>query len=314
MEFSLFAGASEDAEPYDDASSYEIVPVDRSRSLIRQWITAMRTAGFDIIAIHKESQPGQYEVVLRHDDAVRAADAVMFFRYMIRSVSLSSDVTASFMPRPHSNEDSNGMHFHISLWDQCQENNQFAGTDQYLDFPAGQQPSDAGLSDDASHFVGGILDHTKGLTAVCAPTINSYKRLLPGHFAPVNIAWGPDNRTTSIRIPPELGSSARIEYRIPDSSSNPYLAMAATLGAGLNGLLNGVEPNEPVTTNAYETDLDQLPRTLIAALDELQSDQVLVDVLGEELVSEFTKIKRDEFNRYQDHISDWERSQYDNAF
>lgn len=314
MEFSLFDGAIDTNEPYDDASSYEMVPVDQSQSLIRQWIAAMRTAGFDIIGVHKESQPGQYEVKLRHDDAVRAADAVMFFRYMMRSVSASAAYTASFMPRPYSNEDSNGMHFHISLWDQDHEHNRFAGDDRYLDFPAGQHPHDAGLSDDAYHFAGGILDHTKGLTAVCAPTVNSYKRLHPGHFAPVNIAWGPDNRTTSLRIPPELDSSTRIEHRIPDTSSNPYLAIAATLAAGLDGLRRDAEPIEPVTTSAYEGDFDRLPQTLIGAVEELQSDHILVDALGEDLVEEFAKIKRDEFNRYQQHVSDWERSQYDNVF
>jgi len=134
------------------------------------------------------------------------------------------------MPRPYTGEDANGMYVHLSLRDEDESENRLASDTGDLQFPAGKLPAgESGLSEDARYFIGGLLDHMKALTAICAPTVNSYKRLVPGVWAPTSIAWGPDNRSTVLRIPPELGAATRIEQRVPDTSSNPYLAMAATL-------------------------------------------------------------------------------------
>ncbi|MFD1684289.1 glutamine synthetase family protein [Halobellus litoreus] len=301
--------------PYNDRCSYDLDAVDMSSELISEWRSAMETAGYDVLGVHQESQPGQYEVNIEYDDALTTADGIMFFRHMAKSVTRNHGHKASMMPRPHSGEDANGLHFHLSLWDLEESENQFASETGDIQFPAGKHPAgESGISDVGRHFIGGLLEHMKALTAICAPTVNSYKRLLPGIWAPVNVAWGPDNRSTVLRLPPELGPATRIEHRVPDSSCNPYLGMAASLAAGLDGIRNEIDPGEPTLKNAYEEDYERLPRTLWSALDHLEADDVLAEMLGPSLVESFVKLKRDEFNRSMDHISSWEREEYLDEF
>lgn len=313
-EFSLLRPTEDGYEPYTNRTSYDIDALDRISTLIHEWTTAMEAAGSSVLCIHQESQPGQFEVNLEYDDPVSTADDIVLFRHMLKAVSRRHNAKATMMPRPHSGEDANGMHFHLSLWDTDREENVFAGTNRYLDFPTGQTPDDAGLAPEAIYFIGGLVKHLKALTAICNPTVNSYKRLIPGLWAPCNTAWGPDNRSVNLRIPPELGPATRVEFRSPDSATNPYLAIAATLAAGLEGLRNEIEPPEPTTGNAYKEDHDRLPRTLWDALDELEGDDVLKEALGKKLVEQYVKIKREEFDRYQQHISEWERAEYEDEF
>lgn len=313
VEFSLLRSESGSLVPDNDRSSYDLDALDQTADQIAAWNTAMETAGYELLGIHAESQPGQFELDFRYDDPVTIADGVVFCRHMLKSVARRHGLTATMMPRPHTDEDANGMHLHLSLWDKGVTKNRFASDDATLEFPEGG-PRDGGLTDEARYFVGGILDHAMALTAICAPTVNSYKRLLPGRWAPINVAWGPDNRTTAIRIPPELGTATRIEYRVPDSAANPYLAFAATFAAGLDGLRSQTEPDPPTLANAYEEDYDHLPRTLWAAIDHLESDAVLRDALGTTLVDEFVKLKRDEFDRSQENVSSWERAEYVDTF
>jgi len=301
--------------PYNDRCSYDLDAIDMSSEIISEWRSAMETAGYDVLGVHQESQPGQYEVNIEYDDALTTADGIMFFRHMVKSVTRKHGHKASMMPRPHSGEDANGLHFHLSLWDLEESENRFASDTGDIRFPAGKHPAgESGLSDEGRYFIGGLLEHMKALTAICAPTVNSYKRLLPGIWAPVNIAWGPDNRSTVLRLPPELGPATRIEHRVPDSSCNPYLGMAASLAAGLDGIRNEIDPGEPTLKNAYDEDYERLPRTLWAALDHLEDDDVLAEMLGPALVESFVKLKRDEFNRSMDHISSWERDEYLDEF
>jgi glutamine synthetase len=313
-EFSLLRSVEGEWSPFNTRCSYDMSAVDQAAEHFSKWTAAMDAAGYNVLGIHQESQPGQYEVNLEYDDALTTADGIMFFRHMITSIARQHDLKASLMPRPHSGEDANGMHLHLSLWDTAGERNLFGSDDGDIEFPAGKHPENAGISDDARYFIGGLLDHMKALTAICAPTVNSYKRLLPGIWAPVNIAWGPDNRSTVLRIPPELGQATRIEHRVPDTASNPYLALAATLAAGLDGIRNETDPGAPTLQNAYKQDYESLPRTLWAALNHLEASEVLTDALGESLVTEFVKIKRDEFNRYQDQVTSWECEEYLNEF
>jgi glutamine synthetase len=304
-----------DWEPYNTRCSYDMDAVDMADDLVRAWSDAMETAGASMLGVHQESQPGQYEVNIEYADALTTADSLMFFRHAAKALARERGYKASFMPRPYSGEDANGLHFHLSLWDADGEENLFASETGDLQFPAGKHPAgESGLSDTARHFVGGLLDHMQGLTAVCAPTVNSYKRLLPGIWAPVNVAWGPDNRSTVLRVPPELGPATRIEHRVPDSACNPYLGLAATLAAGLDGIRNETDPGEPTLASAYAEAYDSLPRTLWAALDELEADDVLTEALGEPLVEEFLKLKRDEFDRYMDSVTEWEREEYRDEF
>jgi len=304
-----------DWEPYNTRCSYDMNAVDMADDLIRAWSDAMETAGSTVLGVHQESQPGQYEVNIQYDDALTTADSLMFFRHVAKAITDDRGYKASFMPRPYSGEDANGLHFHLSLWDEAEEENCFASETGNLQFPAGKLPEgESGLSETAHHFIGGLLDHMQGLTAICAPTVNSYKRLLPGIWAPVNVAWGPDNRSTVLRVPPELGPAARVEHRVPDSACNPYLGLAATLAAGLDGIRNETDPGEPTLANAYEEAYDRLPRTLWAALNELEADTVLTEALGESLVEEFVKLKRDEFDRYMNSVAEWEREEYRDEF
>ncbi|SEA20155.1 glutamine synthetase [Haloplanus vescus] len=315
-EFSLLKPDGEgDWEPYNTRCSYDMTALDGADGIVRAWSDAMETAGASMLGVHQESQPGQFEVNVQYDDALTTADSLMFFRHAAKAIARERGYRASFMPRPYSGEDANGLHFHLSLWDESVGENLFASETGNLQFPAGKHPEgDSGLSETAHHFIGGLLDHMQALTALCAPTVNSYRRLLPGIWAPVNVAWGPDNRSTVLRIPPELGSAARVEHRVPDSSCNPYLGLAATLAAGLDGIRNETDPGEPTLANAYEEDYDRLPRTLWAALDELEADEVLTEALGEPLVEEFLKLKRDEFDRYMDSVTEWERAEYSDEF
>jgi glutamine synthetase len=313
-EFSVLASGEDGWEPYNTRCSYDLTAVDQASSLVETWSDAMSTAGYEMLGVHQESQPGQFEVNIRYDDPVTTADGIMFLRHMVKATAHAEGLKATFMPRPYSGEDANGMHFHLSLWDGDGAENLFESSETDIEFPAGKHPERAGLSETGRHFVGGLLEHMKALTAVCAPTVNSYKRLLPGIWAPVNIAWGPDNRSTVLRLPPELGSATRIEHRVTDTSANPYLSLAATLAAGLDGIRNETDPGEPTLQNAYHEDYERLPRTLPEALTHLEHDEVLVEALGPSLVEEFVKLKRDEFDRYQDHVSAWEHREYRDEF
>jgi glutamine synthetase len=315
-EFSLLEPDGEgDWRPYNTRCSYDMTALDMADDLLAAWSDAIEATGVRVLGVHQESQPGQYEINVEHDDALSTADTLVFLRHAIKAIAHDRGYKASFMPRPYSGEDANGLHFHLSLWDTDGEENLFASETGDLQFPAGKRPAgDAGLSETARHFVGGLLDHMQALTAICAPTVNSYRRLLPGIWAPVNVAWGPDNRSTVLRIPPELGHATRIENRVPDSSCNPYLGLAATLAAGLDGIRNETDPGAPTTNDAYDEDYDSLPRTLWDALEELEADTVITDALGEPLVEEFLKLKREEFDRYMDAVTEWEREEYRDEF
>jgi glutamine synthetase len=315
-EFSVLDTSGDDPGPFNSRTSYDLDALDRASDLIRDWTAAMETAGYAVLGVHQESQPGQYELNLAYDDPVAAADGVVLLRHALKTVARRHDRDVTMMPRPHSGEDANGLHFHLSLWDRDREQNLFAGSDRHLSFPAGQHPRDGGLSSLALHFIAGIVEHLPALTAVCNPTVNSYKRLVPGIWAPCNTAWGPDNRSVNLRVPPELGDGARVEFRSPDSAANPYLAAAATLAAGLDGIRSRLSPPEPTTGDAYRESEshDRLPRTLLGALEALEDDEVLRDALGELLVEEYVTIKREEFDRYQHHVSDWERAEYADEF
>ncbi|WP_336336680.1 glutamine synthetase family protein [Haloarcula brevis] len=313
VEFSLYAD-EEGREPFNTRTSYDMAAIDRAAEVIDEWNDAMAAAGHDLTSVHQESQPGQYEVTLEYGDPLSTMDGTVFLRHAVGALARRRGIEATFMPRPRGGEAANGTHFHVSLWDEAGEENRFAGpADDALQFPAGHRPADGGLSETARHFVGGVLSHVDALTALCAPTVNSYKRLVPDIWAPTTVGWGLDNRSTVLRIPPELGAGARVEHRLPDSACNPYLAMAATLAAGLDGIRSETVPDDPIETGTAP-DGNRLPRTLWSALDALAADDVLRDALGADLVTEFVKLKREEFDRYQNSVGGWETDEYFDAF
>ncbi|MBU7025092.1 MAG: hypothetical protein HXS40_13100 [Theionarchaea archaeon] len=247
----------------------------------------VNTAGIKVERFHHENGPGQYEIEPVMGPAVPGCDAIIIFKDLLRQKACQKDWNATFMPKPLENEAGSGMHFHLSL-----EKN---GKNLFQRF-----------GDIARHFVGGLLAHAREITAVCNPTVNSYKRLIPNYEAPVTISWGKSNRAALVRIP--KGGRTRVEYRAPDPSCNPYLALALMIGAGLDGVKNTIEP--PQEGSRVNSSRGTLPSSLEEALDELEASELVHEILGAELVEEFITLKKKEIRSYQTHISQWEYDHY----
>ena len=246
---------------------FPVPPNDTQQDLRTEMCLIMEALGIKIERQHHEvATAGQAEIDFRFDTLVRTADNMMLYKYVIKNVARKHGKTVTFMPKPLFGDNGSGMHTHISLWRKGKP--LFAGNEY------------AGLSQMALYFTGGILKHAKALCAVCSPTTNSYKRLVPGYEAPVNLAYSARNRSAAIRIPTfsESPKAKRIEYRPPDPSANPYLCYAALLMAGLDGVLNKVDPGEPMDKNMYElppeelAKVPQVPGSLGEALDLLEKD------------------------------------------
>lgn len=273
----------------DGGGYFDLVTLDRARAVRREIALYMPSFGLVPEVLHHEVGKSQHEIDFRYDEAMRTADNVVSFKYVVKAVSEMNGLHATFMPKPIYGFPGNGMHLHISLWKEGE--NAFIGED--------------GLSETALHFIGGILRHAKALAAVTNPTVNSYKRLVPGYEAPVYISWGYRNRSALIRVPAFWGNGARIEYRCPDPSANPYLAFAAILMAGLDGIRRKREPDAYVETNVYEMDerkrtelgIDTLPSSLGEALEELRKDRVIRGALGG-AYDNFIKYKEKEWEDY----------------
>ncbi len=256
----------------DGGGYFDLVTLDKARDVRREIALYMPALGLVPEVLHHEVGKAQHEIDFRYDEALKTADNIVSFKYTVKAVAEMRDLHATFMPKPLYGFPGNGMHLHISLWKDGQ--NAFVGED--------------GLSETALHFIAGILRHAKALAAVTNPTVNSYKRLVPGYEAPVYISWGYRNRSALIRVPAFWGSGARIEYRCPDPSANPYLAFAAILRAGLDGIKRKLEPEAYVETNVYEMDdaermtmgIETLPGNLGEALEELKKDRVVREALG----------------------------------
>jgi glutamine synthetase len=255
--------------------------------------------GIEVISANHEFSSGQFEINLWHSDALDAADRAHRFKDAVKELARRQGRLATFMPKPFNDEGGSGYHLHFSLVDQ-------AGTALFDD--AG---SPDGLSRTARHAIGGILAHAKALTAVSNPTINSYKRFGPDTLAPWLIDWGLDNRSAMVRIPPERGSAARLELRLGDASANSYLAIAGLLAAALLGIRNEIEPPAALVGYGYDTTkAELLPQSLTEALDALEQDKELADLLGEPFTRAFVAYKRDEVARFNSWITDWEFHEY----
>jgi len=256
----------------DNGGYFDLITLDKARGLKREIAMYMPAFGLIPEVLHHEVGKAQHEIDFKFSDALRTADNIVSFKYLVKAISELHGYYATFMPKPIYGFPGNGMHLHINL--STGDENAFIGKD--------------GLSETALHFIGGILKHAKALTAITNPTVNSYKRLVPGYEAPVYISWGYRNRSALIRVPAFWGKSARIEYRCPDPSTNPYLAFAAIITAGLDGIKKKLEPEAYVETNVYEMDeeemesrgIETLPGSLGEALDALKKDRVIQKALG----------------------------------
>jgi glutamine synthetase len=305
-EFFVFDKDRDGLTPHDSGGYFDLSPKDLADELRQDISLSLEYMGFNIEASHHEVAAGQHEIDFKYDDALTTADNIATFRSVVRAISEHNDLHATFMPKPVEDINGSGMHCNLSLFRD--------GENAFHD------PSDDfNLSTTAKQFLAGILDHAPALTAVCNPTINSYKRLIPGYEAPVYIAWSDVNRSALIRIPsahdPE---STRIELRSPDPSCNPYLALACILEAGLDGIERGLEPSEPVRQNIYEFSdqqrqergIDTLPATLKDALDKLRDDQVIRDALGQHVADKFIQAKEEEWRTFTATVTGWEQERY----
>ena len=246
---------------------FPVAPGDTQQDIRTEMVLVMEQLGVQIERQHHEvATAGQAEIDYRFDTLVKSADAMMVYRYVVKNVARKHGKTATFMPKPLFGDNGSGMHTHQSLWKRGKP--LFAGNEY------------AGLSQMALYYIGGLLKHAKGLCAFCSPTTNSYKRLVPGFEAPVNLAYSSRNRSAAIRIPTysESPKAKRVEYRPPDPAANPYLAFAAMLMAGLDGVQNKIDPGEPMDKNLYElppeehAKIPQVPGSLGEALDYLEKD------------------------------------------
>ncbi|WP_439027681.1 type I glutamate--ammonia ligase [Haloarchaeobius sp. DT45] len=295
----------------NDAGGYfDLAPKDLAQDVRRDIIYGLESMGFDIEASHHEVAQGQHEINFTYDDALSTADNVATFRSVVRAIAAEHDLHATFMPKPIPRINGSGMHTHISLF-QGGENAFHDDDDEF------------NLSETAKQFVAGILEHAPAITAVSNPTVNSYKRLVPGYEAPVYVAWSDRNRSALIRKPAaRVPAASRIEARFPDPSCNPYLAFAALIHAGLDGIEQGLECPDPVRENIYEFDeakreeygINTLPTNLGEAVDALEEDEVIGDALGEHVYEKFVEAKRAEFKDYLVDVSDWELDRYLETF
>jgi glutamine synthetase len=290
----------------DQENYFDMEPADRGEDCRRDIVLALEKMGFDVEAAHHEVAPGQHEVDFKYSDALEAADNIQTFKLIVKTIAKKYGLHAAFMPKPLSGINGSGMHLNMSLFTQNGDNAFFDPEDERQ------------LSQTAYHFLGGLMKHARAYTAVCNPIVNSYKRLVPGFEAPVYVAWSTSNRSPLIRIPSDRGMGTRVELRSADPSANPYLAIAAVLEAGLDGLRNELPAIHEVDENIYqmtskervEKDVRNLPDTLHNALKSLAKDEVVKGSMGDHIYHSFMEAKTREYDAYRQHVSDWERQRY----
>jgi glutamine synthetase len=314
-EFMLLARRADGTYGPADASDalekpcYDYKGLSRSRAFLETLVGALTEVGIDVYQIDHEDANGQFEINFTYSDALTTADRLIFFRMAASEIAHELGAICTFMPKPFSNRTGSGMHMHLSIADRSSANLFQDKSDQ----------RGLGLSKVAYHFLGGLLAHAPALAALCAPSVNSYKRLVVGRslsgatWAPAFISYGDNNRTSMVRIP-----FGRIELRLTDSCANPYLASAAAIAAGLDGIDRKLEPGEPHNFNHYTVSAEELqsrgikvlPQSLHEALLALEADPLFAEKLGSELIGEFVRLKRMEWVEYQRFVSDWEVTRY----
>ncbi|MCI5653248.1 MAG: type I glutamate--ammonia ligase [Lachnospiraceae bacterium] len=309
-EFFLFH-TDEEGRPttktHEMAGYFDVAPIDLAENVRRDIVLNLEEMGFEIESSHHEIAPAQHEVDFQYEKGLKAADNILTFKMAVKSIAKQHGLHATFMPKPKAGVNGSGMHINMSLEDKLGKN-LFADTDDKL-----------GLSRLAYEFMAGILTHIKSMCLLTNPIVNSYKRLIPGYDAPVYIAWSrATNRGQIVRIPSSRGASTRLELRSPDSAMNPYLALAACLAAGLDGIKNHIELPEPVVQNIYAMDeetikergIDHLPETLGEAIDEFEEDVFLRNVLGDHIFYKYLEAKKEEWNVFRSQVTDWEIGEY----
>ena len=312
LEFFLFKPTDGKICPtvHDKAGYFDFSPRDLAVKVRNDIIKALESMGLEVEMSHHEVAPGQHEIDFKYGNALLQADRAITFKHVVKSIAQKHGLYASFMPKPIFGINGSGMHVHQSLFDiETRKNAFFDANDNYK------------LSKIAKNFIAGQLHHVKGMSAVVAPRVNSYKRLVPGYEAPVYICWAQINRSALIRIPrysPGREQATRAELRCPDPSCNPYLAFAVMLKAGLDGIRNKMEPPKPVEEDVYEFDecklethgIDTLPASLGEAIIELKKDKIIQDVLGKHTYPIYIAAKKAEFDEFRLQVTEWELEKY----
>ncbi|VVB57429.1 Glutamine synthetase [uncultured archaeon] len=320
LEFFIFKGGSsgcgcpgaandpESAMVHDAGAYFDNHTRDEATELRRRIVPAMEAMGLRIEMSHHEVAPGQHEIDFRYNNALVVADSVMTYKTVVRTLAQQAGLHASFMPKPVAGINGSGMHVHQSLW-----------KDGKNTFHDSSDP--AGLSQTARYYIAGILDHARAIAAVTNPTVNSYKRLVPGYEAPVYVAWGRSNRSALIRIPKVrkgFEAGTRAEVRFPDPSCNPYLAFSVMLAAGLDGIAKKTALPKDQDDNLYhltpadlaKRGIKTLPASLKEAMEELASDDVLQKALGSHIYDSLSELQRKDWDAFRTSVTDWEKNRY----
>ncbi|OLB15300.1 MAG: type I glutamate--ammonia ligase, partial [Gemmatimonadetes bacterium 13_2_20CM_70_9] len=308
VEFFIFE-QSERGEPttrtLDAGSYFDLVPVDRGEQARRVIVAALEEMKLSSEASHHEVARGQHEIDLGYADPLTMADHLASLRFVVRTIAVRHGLVATFMPKPLYGRNGSGMHTHQSLFAK--------GKNAFFDSQGPIQLSEVGR-----WYIGGLLRHARGYCAVTNPLVNSYKRLVPGYEAPVNVSWSTQNVSPLIRVPAQRGEATRCENRMPDPSANPYLALGVQLAAGLDGVQERTDPGEPVNKNIARMSyrerrrfrIDDLPRDLHEALDYLEKDAVIREALGDHIYERYLDAKREEWQEYIGQVSEWELNRY----
>ncbi|MDV6377795.1 type I glutamate--ammonia ligase [Sporosarcina sp. GW1-11] len=289
----------------DHGDYFDLAPMDLGENCRRDIVLELEELGFEVEASHHEAAPGQHEIDFKYADVLTACDNIQTFKLVVKTIARKHGLHATFMPKPLYGVSGSGMHCNVSLFKD--------GENVFYD-----EQGERKLSVTAYQFMAGVLEHVRGFTAITNPTVNSYKRLVPGYEAPCYVAWSAQNRSPLIRIPASRGLSTRVEVRSVDSSANPYLAMAAILKAGLDGIKRELNPPAPVDRNIYEmkaselaeNGIETLPTDLDHALIALSEDTVIQDALGAHIFANFSEAKHQEWESYRITVHPWEIDRY----
>lgn len=308
-EFFLFH-TDEDGMPttltHEQGGYFDVGPLDLGENARRDMILTLEDMGFEIISSHHEIAPAQHEIDFRYDEALVTADNLMTFKMVVKTIAKRHGLHATFMPKPKMETYGSGMHINISL-------SREDGSNAFRD-----KNDRNGLSFEGYYFIGGLMKHMKAITCITNPTVNSYKRFIPGYEAPVYMGWSAKTRGPLIRVTTGSGDNTRIELRSPDATANPYLALAVILRAGMDGIKNKIMPPENIDENIQKMTqeqrdalhIEELPRSLKAAVAELEKDELIRDVLGEKLANKIIAAHRKEYRDYYMQVTDWEIANY----
>ena len=303
--FHLDACGKATTNTFDMGGYFDFGPVDKGENCRRDICLILEKMGFEIEASHHENAVAQHEIDFKYDEVLTTADNVMTFKQVVKTISDKHNLYATFMPKPVFGMAGSGMHINLSLFKD--------GKNIFCD-----ETDERGLSKTAYSFIAGVMHHIKAITVLTNPLVNSYKRLVPGYEAPVYIAWSAKNRSPLVRIPTARGSGTRIELRNPDPAANPYLAFAAVLQAGLDGIEKGMTPPAPEDSNIFElttqerkeADIHSLPKTLHDALREFKKSDFAKMAVGEHVFNKYITAKEEEWREYSTRVSQWEIDKY----